>query len=109
MADAVVRLVEPLRIDSIQLPHPLGEICLWRLHEQVIMVTHQAIGVYHPVETVTDIAQHTKGNTTITVPETDTVSFVTTRGDVVESTTELEPKRSCHPERLVKQRQKRKT
>jgi hypothetical protein len=44
-ADATVRLVDPLRVDAVQLVHPLGEIGIRRLNEQVIMVAHQTVGV----------------------------------------------------------------
>jgi hypothetical protein len=43
MSNAIVFLVESLRIDSVEIPHTDGQVFLRSLHQQVIMILEEAI------------------------------------------------------------------
>lgn len=55
--DALVPTVESLGVDAVQAMHPLGEICLRRLNEEVVVVPQKAIGQETPAETHADIGE----------------------------------------------------
>jgi hypothetical protein len=42
-------LIESLRIDTVQLPHPYRKISIRCINEQMVMIVHQAIGVAKPI------------------------------------------------------------
>jgi hypothetical protein len=48
--DPAVTTVEPLRVDAVQMSHASRKCRLRRLDEQVIVVSHQDIGVDPPAE-----------------------------------------------------------
>jgi len=104
VADATVHLVDPLGVDAVQLAHPLGEIGIRRLNEQVIMVAHQAVGVHQPVEPMTDTAKQIKENVAVPSPEVNILSPATACSDVVESASELGPNCSCQKASLDEHR-----
>jgi hypothetical protein len=106
VADATVYLVDPLRVDAVQLACPLGEIGIQRLNEQVIMVAHQAVGVHQPVEPTTDTPKHIKEGMAVPIAEVNVLFPVTTRGDVVQGTSEFERKWSCRKASLDESRKK---
>jgi len=101
-----VHLVDPLGVDVVQLAHPLGEIRIRRLNEQVIMVAHQAVGVHQPVEPMTDTAKHIQEEMAVPSAEADVLSTVTTRGDVVQGARVFESKWSCRKACLDESRKK---
>jgi hypothetical protein len=49
-----------LSVNAVELAHADGEIGLGRLHQQVIMIGHQAVGVADPVVATNDPGQGVK-------------------------------------------------
>jgi len=47
--DSPVLMIEPLRVDTVELTHPPREIGVGCLDEEVIVVCHKAIGMTDPV------------------------------------------------------------
>jgi hypothetical protein len=41
--------IESLGIDTIQLPHPHGNISIGGLNEEMVMILHQTVGMANPV------------------------------------------------------------
>ncbi len=50
--------VEGLGIYTVELAHGLRQIGVWRLHDQVKMVIHQAVGVQQEMKPRNDMYQH---------------------------------------------------
>jgi len=58
MTDPLMDPVEPLRVDPVEFAHALGQIAVRRLHQEMIMVGHQAAGMDDPVEPFPHARQH---------------------------------------------------
>ena len=57
MSNPVVPAVKTLRVNAVELAHADRKIRLGRLHQQVIMIGHQAVGAADPVVATDDPAQ----------------------------------------------------
>jgi hypothetical protein len=55
VADTLVRAIESLGIDPVELAHALGQIGVRRLDHQMVVIAHLATRVNDPVETVADV------------------------------------------------------
>jgi hypothetical protein len=99
-------MVEPLGIDAVELPHPFGQVRVRRLHEQVIVVGHQTVGVPPPVEALANIGKQTQEHTPVAVIAIDILTRVTARGHVVQSAWKLESQRADHAPTLARREQK---
>jgi hypothetical protein len=53
--DSGVHLVEALRVDAIELAHALREIGVGRFRQQMVVVSHLAIGMDGPIEALADL------------------------------------------------------
>jgi hypothetical protein len=50
--------IEALCVDSMQLPHTYGQIGIRRLNHEVIVVSHQAVGITHPSHAPTNVTEY---------------------------------------------------
>ena len=91
MANAFMMAVEGLSVDSVELTHAARECRIDRFDKKVIMVGHQAIRMTEPIEAVADLMNKLKECDPIGVIEEDTLSFVSTPGDMVNGTRVLDP------------------
>jgi hypothetical protein len=63
--------IEALGIDAVELSHPFGQVRVRRLHEQVIVVAHQTVGVTPPVEALANIGEQTQEHPPVAVTAID--------------------------------------
>ena len=52
MPHPAVAAVEPLSVNSIELPHPGRKIPLGGLNQKMVMVVHEAVDVHNPAVTL---------------------------------------------------------
>lgn len=78
--------VEALRVHAVELAHPLGEIGLGRLDQDVIVIAHLAPGMAGPIETRTDIREHYQPDLSIRISQVNVFPPIPTRGDVIQPT-----------------------
>jgi hypothetical protein len=71
VAAAIVPFVEALGIDPVELSHAGRQIRLRRLHDEVVVVVHQAVGVAKPAESLDDAAKRRQEAWSVVVVEVD--------------------------------------
>ena len=98
MTHQTVAAVESLRVNPVELAHPLGEVRVRRLDHQVVVVPHEAERVADPVEIGHHSAEGQEEDMTVLVVRVDVLAPVSTGRDVVKRTGELETKRTGHAE-----------
>ncbi|WP_371814606.1 hypothetical protein [Niveibacterium sp. COAC-50] len=49
VAHATMASIEALGVHAAHMAHPCGEVSLWRLNKQVVVVAHQTLGVANPI------------------------------------------------------------
>ena len=96
MADALVSPVKALRVYAIQLAHAFAEIGIRRFNHHVIVISHQAVGVTNPIETLTDLGERFEPRYAIIIGQIDVLAPVTARCDVVKRTGEFESEGAGH-------------
>jgi hypothetical protein len=84
MPDSVVPSIQCLRVNAIQLPHPLGQVPIWRLDYQMIVVIHQTVGMADPVKALGDLKKGSEKQFTVSVVPKNRLAFVAPRSDVVQ-------------------------
>jgi len=67
MAAPTVPPVGLLRVNTIELAHPLGQIALWRFDHQVVMVGHQTVGMAQPIRVLDNLAENLQKKLTVAV------------------------------------------
>jgi hypothetical protein len=45
MTRSLVAPVKELRVHTVELPHPQGEVAIRRFNQEMIMVVHEAVGM----------------------------------------------------------------
>jgi hypothetical protein len=78
-----VPLVEPARVRAVQVTHPVGEVRLRGLEDEVVVRSEQAVGVEAPVVAVDHAPKEVEEDAAIAVLEEDERAPVPDRGDVV--------------------------
>jgi hypothetical protein len=70
VAGSFVFPVKPLGIDAVDLSHAPGEIPLRRLHEKMIVVVHETVGMKYEVEPLCNVLKEIeKIPSVLVVPE----------------------------------------
>ena len=90
MPDPGVGAIDILRIDTVELTHPLGKIALHSLHHDMVVVTHQAISMTNPVEPLAHVSKNTTPGKPILVAGKDILPPVPPRCDVVQAAGKFE-------------------
>jgi hypothetical protein len=85
-----------LGVDAVELTHPLGEVRIGRLDDEVIVVGHLAPGVAAPVETAAHLAQHDEPVRAVLIVAIDRLAPITARGHMVQPASELDAEGSGH-------------
>ncbi len=91
MPDAVMRAIDVLRINAIQLAHPPGKIAFDGLHHDLIMVSHQGIGMADPIEPLADGTQDVEPGRSIGVSGENRFALVAARRNMVQGAGKLDP------------------
>lgn len=86
MAHAAMCSVDVLTVYPVKLPHPLREISLKRLHQEVVVITHLAIGVAMPIEALASLIKNAKKPESIFIAKKDVPPFIPPGGNMVERT-----------------------
>jgi len=84
----------PLGVDAVELTHPLGEVRIRRLDDEVIVVGHLAIGVAARIETAAHLTKDGEPLRPVQIVATDRLAPITVPGDVIEPTGALHTERS---------------
>jgi hypothetical protein len=91
-----VNLVEPLGIDAFELPHPIGQIRVRRLQEQVVVVGDDTVCVAPPIEALAHISEHLQEQLPVAVKAEDVPTTVTARRDVLQGDRKLKSEGARH-------------
>src|SRR5918996_6212313 len=78
------------------MPHSRGEIGTRRLDEQVVVISHQAVGVAKPAVPRDDLFEQREEALIVTARPKNELASVAARRYVVERVFELKPERSGH-------------
>jgi hypothetical protein len=84
MADPAVPAVEGLGVDTVELPHALGEVALHRFHHDMVMVAHLAPGVADPVAAPADCAEDLQPEPAVLFVQIDILPPLPPGGDIGE-------------------------
>ncbi len=96
MAHQPMAAIGRLGVDAVDLAHPLGEVGIRCLDDEVIMVRHLAIGVATPVEPAAHLAKNVEPSRAVLIVTIDRLAPITTRGDVIQPAGQLDAERSGH-------------
>jgi len=96
VTDQTVASIEVLRVVSVQLTHPSGEVAVDGFHQQMTVVAHLAIGMHHPIEAATDVPEHIQPILPVGIPRKDIIAPVTARGEATQRPGEFDSQRSDH-------------
>jgi hypothetical protein len=86
MPDPTVAAIEALRVYAVELTHPLGEIRLGCLDQQLVVVAHQAIGMTASLKAADHLSQHTQKTSPGRFIQTDVLPSVASRGHLINCT-----------------------
>src|SRR6266487_4561558 len=96
MADATVAPVETLRVRTVQDPHSLRQVRLWRSDRDMEMVSEHAVALADPVVSRNGLADLRDEPDEIPIVQAHSLLRVAPRRNVVERTGELDPRVSAH-------------
>jgi hypothetical protein len=91
MPHDAVQAIEVLGVQTIEVPHPGGEVAVWRFHHQMVVIAHQAIGMHHLIEALADNPKHLQPVQAVIVIKIDILTPIPTRGDVIQRAGKLNP------------------
>jgi len=96
MAHPFVAAVKGLGIDAIELAHGGGEIGFGCFHEQVEVVTHQALGMQHEMIAGDDTLQHGQEPPPVLVVEEEVLAGIASSSNVIGRPGIFKAQRSGH-------------
>lgn len=96
MPHPAVTAIKALGVDAVEVAHTLGEVGLRGFHQEMIVVTHQTVGMHPPVKSLSRAGQHVQAALSVSVVRIDRLLAVAPRGDVVERAAEFESQGSGH-------------
>ncbi len=71
--------IKILRIDPVELPHPLREIAFGCFNDDMIMIIHQAPGMAAPVKARTDPSENIELGAPVVIVAIDRFTAITSR------------------------------
>ena len=86
VTDLMVIPIEFLGVDAIEMLHPPTESSFHRFDDNVVVVSHEAVGVTQPIEEIAASGEVIKEHFSVVVIKKNRFPVITTRGDVVDST-----------------------
>jgi hypothetical protein len=87
--NSAVAAVDFLRIDTVQLAHPGGEIGFWSFDDHVVVIAHPAPGMDRPVEAFAALGQSLQPRQAVGGINVDVLAPVPALGDVVKTAGEF--------------------
>lgn len=78
--------IKKLRIDAVQLPHTQGQVAVWRLDQEVIVVIHHAVGMTEPVIPLIDMLKCIQEVDSVLIVFENGFLFIAAGGDVIDGT-----------------------
>jgi hypothetical protein len=100
MPDPTVAAIEALRVYAVELAHPLGEIRLGCLDQQMVVIAHQAIGITTPLKAPDHLSQHTQKTSPGRFIQTDVFPSVASRGHLINCARKFSAERSGYGVKL---------
>lgn len=91
-AATLVTHIDLLHEDTVQLPHPGGEVCLRRLDDEMIVIVHQTICVDEPAETLDGISQNLQEDHPVSILPENLLTRVRTAGYMIQCSFIFDPK-----------------
>ena len=85
-----------LCVDAVELSHASAQIAFDRLHDDVEVVVHEAVGVAYPVEAQADLAEEGQLGLAVSIVQIDGLPPVASLGSVVQSAGEFNLQGSGH-------------
>lgn len=102
MPGPAVRLIEELRVHTVQLAHAESQVAVRSLYEQMIMIVHQAVGVADPVIAFVDVLKRVEELMPILVGPEDRLPLVASGGHMIYCTGVFNAKGAGHDGRISK-------
>lgn len=102
MPHPAVTAVKTLSVDAVEVTHALDEVGLRGFHQQVVVITHQTVGMHPPVKSFNRAGQYVQAALPVGIVRIDRLLAVTSRSDVVESAAEFESQGSGHGRSIAK-------
>src|SRR3990167_3214792 len=93
--------VRYLGVNAVELAHPLGQISLRRLNDQMVVVPHQTIRMAYPTEALDDLTENFEVRKPILIVFVDRLLAVAPRCHMIQRTSKLNPQRSGHRQSLA--------
>jgi len=88
--------VEALSEYAIELAHADGQISLRRLHQQMIVIVHEAIGMNEPVISTMNVIQRQQECLSVFFIPVNGFTSIASGCHMIQRTCKLKPKRSSH-------------
>jgi hypothetical protein len=96
MTYAFMTAVKALGVDAVQLAHASRQVCPGCLEKQVVMITHQTVGMTYPFETVDDLAKKLKERDAVRPGEENVLFRVAPTRNVIDGSFKFDTKRASH-------------
>lgn len=88
--------IKKLGIDAIKLSHAEGEVSIGRFDQEMVMVSHQTVGMAKPVITLVNLLKGIEEILAVQVIFEDSFLFVAARGNMIHGTRVFYSKRTGH-------------
>jgi hypothetical protein len=96
MSDLIVARVERHRVEPVEVVHALGDVGVRRLHDEVVVVRHQAVRVDAPSTRPRHLEQETGEELAVVVAAVDGRAADASRHDVVDPVSNARSRESRH-------------
>ena len=96
MSNATMPSVVPLGIHAVELSGTLGQIALWGLDHQVVMVIHETKGMAQPVVALDHMGEQIEECLPVRIIRVDGGLGIPTAGHMIEGARKCNPQRSTH-------------
>jgi hypothetical protein len=73
-----------LRIDTVKLTHPPGQISIRRFYHKMIVIVHETVGVAKPIEPLHNRTKHNEKVLSILIAQKNFIPSIATRGNVID-------------------------
>ncbi|GAG60961.1 unnamed protein product [marine sediment metagenome] len=100
----VLSAIEPLCVNPVEKLHPVRQVSVRRLDEEVVVVRHQAVRVADPAVSIDNVSQGIEKSGPIVLVEKDARARIATTGDVVDSVFVFQPQWSRHGDHSLSRR-----
>jgi hypothetical protein len=96
MPHSFVPSVKSLGVNPVELAHAQRKIRLWGLHQQVIVVIHQAVGITEPAVASDNVGESANKQLSICIVQEHFLASIAPGGKMIDSPRILQPKGTRH-------------